>query len=295
MLKKEFLDILDQKLSLVNNKEKEDILLEYGTYIDDKVASGVTEEEAVAGFGDVDQLAKNILSAYKINTESMDPLSNKADKTLDKIYAKLEDLFSKIGNFSMNEIFHIVFDAVVLVFLVLIGKVIFVDIFCQILISFIFTFFTGFYKVTDFILGLCRILYFCLAVYLFVKVMSKRINRYQAHSQNMGVIDDIKETWNDNIKSKDLPPVPECPLYHESKTHSFDFTILKVFLVLAFIPVTCIFVGSGIGFVVMIYMSFFYATTSIGLYLMDIAFIVGSLAILLMLVKAWPKKEASHA
>ena len=118
MLKKEFLDILDQKLSLVNNKEKEDILLEYGTYIDDKVASGVTEEEAVAGFGDVDQLAKNILSAYKINTESMDPLSNKADKTLDKIYAKLEDLFSKIGNFSMNEIFHIVFDAVVLVFLV---------------------------------------------------------------------------------------------------------------------------------------------------------------------------------
>ena len=40
MLKKEFLDILNQKLPLVNDKEKEDILLEYGTYIDDKMIKG---------------------------------------------------------------------------------------------------------------------------------------------------------------------------------------------------------------------------------------------------------------
>ena len=53
MLKKEFLDVLNQKLSLISDKEREDILLEYGTYIDDKIASGVAEEEAVAGFGDV--------------------------------------------------------------------------------------------------------------------------------------------------------------------------------------------------------------------------------------------------
>lgn len=99
MLKSEFLDLLNQKLSLINDKEKEDIILEYGTYIDDKIASGVSEEEAVAGFGDVDELAKEILSAYKINTDSMDPLSSKADKTIDKVYAKLEGMFSKLGNF----------------------------------------------------------------------------------------------------------------------------------------------------------------------------------------------------
>ena len=38
MLKKEFLDVLNQKLSLISDKEREDILLEYGTYIDDKIA-----------------------------------------------------------------------------------------------------------------------------------------------------------------------------------------------------------------------------------------------------------------
>ena len=98
MLKSEFLDLFNQKLSLINDKEKEDIILEYGTYIDDKIASGVSEEEAVAGFGDVDELAKEILSAYKINTDSMDPLSSKADKTIGKVYAKLEGMFSKLGN-----------------------------------------------------------------------------------------------------------------------------------------------------------------------------------------------------
>ena len=215
MLKSEFLDLLNQKLSLINDKEKEDIILEYGTYIDDKIASGVSEEEAVAGFGDVDELAKEILSAYKINTDSMDPLSSKADKTIDKVYTKLEGMFSKLGNFSMNEIFHIIFDAFVLVLILWIGKLIVVDLLCRIVLSMIFSFFAGFYAITDFMLSLCRLLYVCIAIYFFVKVMAKRVERYRLHANHVGVMDDIKETWNDNIKSNDLPPTPDRPLYHE--------------------------------------------------------------------------------
>lgn len=295
MLKSEFLDLLNQKLSLINDKEKEDIILEYGTYIDDKIASGVSEEEAVAGFGDVDELAKEILSAYKINTDSMDPLSSKADKTIDKVYAKLEGLFSKLGNFSMNEIFHILFDAFVLVLILLIGKVIMVDILCQIVLSMIFSFFAGFYMITDFMLSLCRLLYLCIAIYFFVKVMTKRVERYRLHAHNVGVMDDIKETWNDNIKSNDLPPTPDRPLYHERKSFHVESSVLKVILVFAMIPVACVLVGSGIGLVVMIYVSLMYATTSAGLYCMDIAFVLGSLAILLMLFHAWPKKVDTNA
>ena len=295
MLKKEFLDVLNQKLSLISDKEREDIILEYGTYIDDKIASGVAEEEAVAGFGDVDELAKEILSAYKINTDSMDPLSSKADKTIDKVYAKLEGLFSKLGNFSMNEIFHILFDAFVLVLILLIGKVIMVDILCQIVLSMIFSFFAGFYMITDFMLSLCRLLYLCIAIYFFVKVMTKRVERYRLHAHNVGVMDDIKETWNDNIKSNDLPPTPDRPLYHERKSFHVESSVLKVILVFAMIPVACVLVGSGIGLVVMIYVSLMYATTSAGLYCMDIAFVLGSLAILLMLFHAWPKKVDTNA
>lgn len=295
MLKSEFLDLLNQKLSLINDKEKEDIILEYGTYIDDKIASGVSEEEAVAGFGDVDELAKEILSAYKINTDSMDPLSSKADKTIDKVYTKLEGMFSKLGNFSMNEIFHIIFDAFVLVLILWIGKLIVVDLLCRIVLSMIFSFFAGFYAITDFMLSLCRLLYVCIAIYFFVKVMTKRVERYRLHANHVGVMDDIKETWNDNIKSNDLPPTPDRPLYHERKVHHVESDILKVILVFAMIPVSCILIGSGIGFVVMIYVSMMYATTSLGLYYIDIAFVLGSLAILLMLFRAWPKKVDTNA
>lgn len=295
MLKSEFLELLNQKLSLINDKEREDIILEYGTYIDDKIANGVSEEEAVAGFGDVDELAKEILSAYKINTDSMDPLSSKADKTIDKVYTKVEKLFSKLGDFSMNQIFHVVFDAFVLVLILWIGKLIVVDVLCRLILSILFSFFVGYHMITEFMLGLCRLLYLCLAIYFFVKVMSKRIQRYRYNSQNVGVMDDIKETWNDNIKSNDLPPTPDRPLYHERKPHHFESDVLKVILVFAMIPVACILIGSGIGLVVMIYVSMMYATTSAGLYCMDIAFVLGSLAILLMLFRAWPKKVDTNA
>lgn len=295
MLKSEFLELLNQKLSLINDKEREDILLEYGTYIDDKIANGVSEEEAVAGFGDVDELAKEILSAYKINTDSMDPLSSKADKTIDKVYAKMEELFSKLGDFSMNQIFHVIFDAFVLVLILWIGKLIVVEVLCQMILSILFSFFVGYHMITEFMLGLCRLLYLCLAIYFFVKVMSKRIQRYRFNNQNVGVMDDIKETWNDNIKSNDLPPTPDRPLYHERKSYHVESSVLKVILVFAMIPVACVLVGSGIGLVVMIYISMMYATTSAGLYCMDIAFVLGSLAILLMLFRAWPKKVDTNA
>ena len=295
MLKSEFLELLNQKLSLINDKEREDIILEYGTYIDDKIANGVSEEEAVAGFGDVDELAKEILSAYKINTDSMDPLSSKADKTIDKVYTKVEELFSKLGDFSMNQIFHVIFDAFVLVLILWIGKLIVVDVLCRLILSILFSFFVGYHMITEFMLGLCRLLYLCLAIYFFVKVMSKRIQRYRYNNQNVGVMDDIKETWNDNIKSNDLPPTPDRPLYHERKPHHFESDVLKVILVFAMIPVACILIGSGIGLVVMIYVSMMYATTSAGLYCMDIAFVLGSLAILLMLFRAWPKKVDTNA
>ena len=295
MLKSEFLELLNQKLSLINDKEREDIILEYGTYIDEKITNGVSEEEAVAGFGDVDELAKEILSAYKINTDSMDPLSSKADKTIDKVYTKVEELFSKLGDFSMNQIFHVIFDAFVLVLILWIGKLIVVDVLCRLILSILFSFFVGYHMITEFMLGLCRLLYLCLAIYFFVKVMSKRIQRYRFNNQNVGVMDDIKETWNDNIKSNDLPPTPDRPLYHERKPHHFESDVLKVILIFAMIPVACVLIGSGIGLVVMIYVSMMYATTSAGLYCMDIAFVLGSLAILLMLFRAWPKKVDTNA
>ncbi|MFQ8584250.1 MAG: DUF1700 domain-containing protein [Holdemania massiliensis] len=67
MSKKEFLEKLEHKLHLLKQDEIQDILDEYSGYIDNKLQEGKTEDEAVADFGNLDDLAREILSAYKID------------------------------------------------------------------------------------------------------------------------------------------------------------------------------------------------------------------------------------
>ena len=69
MNKKEFLEKLSQKLRILNKEEVADIISEYSGYIDNKISEGKSEEEAVADFGNVNDLAKEILSAYKLSED----------------------------------------------------------------------------------------------------------------------------------------------------------------------------------------------------------------------------------
>ena len=69
MSKEKFLESLRKKLSILESSEIEDIISEYEGYIEEKIKKGSTEEEAVKSMGDVDELAKELLSAYKIKTD----------------------------------------------------------------------------------------------------------------------------------------------------------------------------------------------------------------------------------
>lgn len=72
MNKEKFLKELEKRLSILNEKEKQDIINEYKDTIEEKVKHGQKETEAVKDFGDMDELVGGILSAYKI-----DPKYNK--------------------------------------------------------------------------------------------------------------------------------------------------------------------------------------------------------------------------
>lgn len=69
MTKEEFLKKLEQQLNLINDEERIDILSEYEQHIEMKITNGLSEEEAIADFGDMDELVKEILEAYHINTD----------------------------------------------------------------------------------------------------------------------------------------------------------------------------------------------------------------------------------
>ena len=96
MKKREFLAKLRKKLSVLEESEVDDIIKEYGGYIDEKIESGVAEEEAVSSFGSIDELSAELLSAYKVKVkeEKEDPIGNFASKVLQTI-DKLIDTLSK--------------------------------------------------------------------------------------------------------------------------------------------------------------------------------------------------------
>lgn len=112
MTKKQFLSTLKNKLHILNDKEIEDILKEYEDHIDLKVKDGLTEEEAIQDFGDIDQLAKEILSAYKISdryTSETSKIEYYINLIVDKIISFFHDFSKLLATQKGENIIRIVF------------------------------------------------------------------------------------------------------------------------------------------------------------------------------------------
>ena len=69
MDKKEFLEKLKKNISVLEEREIEDIISEYEQHIDMRIAKGLSEEEAIADFGDIDELCTQILEAYSVDSQ----------------------------------------------------------------------------------------------------------------------------------------------------------------------------------------------------------------------------------
>lgn len=67
MTKNKFLKELDKSLYVLAEAERQDIMNEYRDIIEEKIKHGKTEKEAVEEFGSIDELSREILSAYKVN------------------------------------------------------------------------------------------------------------------------------------------------------------------------------------------------------------------------------------
>ena len=67
MNKQQFLDELKSRLNGLPKQELDERLLFYGEMIDDRVEDGLTEEEAVAGIGSVDEIVEQILGEVPLS------------------------------------------------------------------------------------------------------------------------------------------------------------------------------------------------------------------------------------
>lgn len=95
MTKKQFLNELEAKLNILNKEEMEDIINEYKDIIEEKIRNGKTVKEAIADFGDIDELTSEILKAYKINPNYNKKENNKINDT--DAYKKIEGGIKKIA------------------------------------------------------------------------------------------------------------------------------------------------------------------------------------------------------
>ena len=107
MNKNEFLNQLRKRLDVLSNDEIEELIAEYSEHIDHKMSEGKSEEEAVKDFGDLGELSRNILQAYKLNDNftsqsKFSEILQKSEISGRKFIRNFEEFYSKI---SLSEVF----------------------------------------------------------------------------------------------------------------------------------------------------------------------------------------------
>lgn len=115
MKKEEFLKTLRKKLDILDASEVDDIIEEYDGYITEKMENGATEIDAVASFGDIDELVSDLLKAYKINIKKQnDPIGDFSKKVINTINQIVDELNEK----SSKEIIEFILEICVILFLI---------------------------------------------------------------------------------------------------------------------------------------------------------------------------------
>ncbi len=102
MTKNQFFKLLREKLDILEDNEIEDIITEYESHIEEKIKAGKTQKEAIADFGDIDELINDILSAYKVKSKNK-PNESKAESIINTIVEEMVDFFKKLTDIINNK------------------------------------------------------------------------------------------------------------------------------------------------------------------------------------------------
>ena len=132
MNKKEFLSTLEKRLSILNEDERKDIIDEYKDTISEKVKNGQTEEEAIKDFGNIDELVKELLSAYKLDPDyenkeksSFDHILNESENAIkkgaDKLAGFSKNLYHRFQNSNREINLSLIFEILIKIFLVVLA------------------------------------------------------------------------------------------------------------------------------------------------------------------------------
>lgn len=121
MNKEEFLKKLKKKLDILEDKEVLDIVSEYEGYIDEKVASGLTEEEAIKELGDFDEIISDLLAAYKLKDNSKN--DSGFNKFVNTVSDGIDNFMGSLDNKSGRDIIKVLIEIIIILFIVCLLKI----------------------------------------------------------------------------------------------------------------------------------------------------------------------------
>lgn len=248
MSKKDFLEKLRKRLKILNNEEIEDIIEEYEGHINEKIASGKTEEEAINDFGDFDELVKEILSAYKINEEYE---NESKEKNFIQDFIKdcelfFKDLVKNVSKRSKEDIIKFVLEFIALIIFIGILRlpVLFIEeLGCWFFDRFMFPFDNGLSFIWKYMI---EIMYFVLSVVGIIGFVKKRyLEGEEMQEKETKVVKDDKNDVKEEKKESIKEVKRNKNKVKKESTGTFTkiiINIIKVFLIFVLIPAVFSFV-----------------------------------------------------
>ncbi len=237
MNKKEFVKDLTKKLQVLEENEIKDIIDEYSGIIDEKVKHGKKEEEAVKDFGNISELAEEILSAYKINpnykrdNDTVKNIVNDCEVLIKKGASKLTDFSKKIAEDIQQEDSKInvetMFEIIIKVFIMLL-------IFALLRIPFDLLFELGsgllgiaFYPLDVVLIAVWRVIIIvtnliCCAL-IFISMFKKYFNGYNSAVKKQTVNKTVKKKVNKTVKNETKKE------YHKVENNNNESSAFKIF------------------------------------------------------------------
>lgn len=194
MKKQEFLNKLRKKIDVLEDKEIEDIISEYEGYIEEKVSRGLSEEEAIKELGDLNEIANDLLAAYKVKQKD----SNYLKKFINKVSLGFDYILNELSNKSGKDILKFIIEIGLIILLIFIFKIPFLlvkDLGWHIFSSLSSPISDIFYGIWSFIIELS---YFILAIVLFIKIIEKRY--FKGFSEK--IVAELEEEQKENKESK---------------------------------------------------------------------------------------------
>ena len=257
MTKQEFLRKLEKKLEILSVEEREDTINEYSDIIDEKMKHGKTEEEAVKEAGDVNELAKEIIKAYKINPDykkTNKSFAEGAEDAIKKGAKKLSEVTEEVVDNIKNSDFEFttenVFELIIKIILVLFGlaflKIPFYIV--ESLVTSIFGF-GGFGSLTSFLFKfIIELAYLVICILIILNL----INKYTSKNVKKEVKEEKTIEKETNIKEEKVTK-------KDNKITCGDVVLLivKIFAVICFvIPLISLIVAFSVLIALIIYLIF---------------------------------------